>query len=83
MVENASGELVNAQLVAGADVVGRAVAAVERVLLDRRAVVVDVQPLSPVGARGIDRQREPVERTGGEQGMTFSGNWYGPALLAL
>ena len=65
--EHAVGDLLDAALDAGADVVRLADAAVAEHQLDRAAVVEDVDPLAPVLRRRVQRERLVVERVGREQ----------------
>src|SRR5438874_5829363 len=66
-VEYRVGDLLDAPLVAATDVERLARPSPQDHSLDRRAVVLDVQPLAPVGAVAIERQRLVVERARGEE----------------
>src|SRR5205814_7100906 len=61
------GDLLDAPLVAATAVERLARPSPQDHSLDRRAVVLAVQPLAPVGAVAIERQRLVVERARGEE----------------
>ena len=50
--------------------------------VDGPHVVLDVEPVADVHAVAVQRDLVPSSRLVTNSGMTFSGNWYGPELVA-